>query len=82
MARKRVALIIETSTFYGRRILRGVRRYVQSHDSWSIFLEQRSLASRPPQWLEGWDGDGMLSRSHHPRPGRGGGPGGGSPWST
>ncbi len=60
--RRRVALLIETSSIYGRRILRGVRRYVQTHDSWSIFLEQRSLTSRPPQWLEGWDGDGIISR--------------------
>jgi LacI family transcriptional regulator len=48
---------------YGRRILRGVRRYVHTHQSWSIFLEQRSLTSRPPQWLEDWDGDGIISRT-------------------
>ena len=61
--RRRVALIVETSSAYGRRILRGVRRYVHTHQSWSIFLEQRSLTSRPPQWLEGWDGDGIISRT-------------------
>ena len=60
--RRRVALIVETSMVYGRRILRGVRRYVHTHQSWSIFLEQRSLTSRPPQWLEDWDGDGIISR--------------------
>ena len=61
--RRRVALIVETSRAYGRRILRGVRRYVHTHQSWSIFLEQRSLTSRPPQWLEDWDGDGIISRT-------------------
>ncbi len=61
--RRRVALIVETSSAYGRRILRGVRRYVHTHQSWSIFLEQRSLTSRPPQWLEDWDGDGIISRT-------------------
>jgi LacI family transcriptional regulator len=61
--RRRVALIVETSSVYGRRILKGVRRYVHTHQSWSIFLEQRSLMSRPPQWLEDWDGDGIISRS-------------------
>jgi len=60
---RRVALIVETSSVYGRRILRGVRRYVHTHESWSIFLEQRSLTSRPPQWLEDWDGDGIISRT-------------------
>ena len=61
--RRRVALIVETSSAYGRRILKGVRRYVHTHQSWSIFLEQRSLTSRPPQWLEDWDGDGIISRT-------------------
>jgi len=61
--RRRVALIVETSSAYGRQILRGVRRYVHTHQSWSIFLEQRSLTSRPPQWLDEWDGDGIISRT-------------------
>ena len=64
MARRpRVALIVETSSAYGRGILRGVRRYIHSHQPWSIFLEQRDLPTRPPRWLEGWDGDGILSRA-------------------
>ncbi len=61
--RPRVALIVETSSAYGRRILRGVRRYVHSHQPWSIYLEQRALTTRPPRWLETWDGDGILSRA-------------------
>lgn len=61
--RRRVALIVETSSAYGRRILKGIRRYIHTHQSWSIFLEQRSLTSRPPAWLEDWDGDGIISRT-------------------
>ena len=63
MPRRRVALIVETSSAYGRRILRGIRRYVHTHQSWSIFLEHRSLTTHPPQWLDGWGGDGIISRS-------------------
>jgi LacI family transcriptional regulator len=64
MSRKlRVALIIETSSSYGRRILRGIRRYTRTHQSWSIFLEQRTLTSKLPEWLEDWDGDGIISRT-------------------
>jgi len=63
MTRRRVALIVETSSAYGRRILRGIRRYVHTHQSWSIFLEHRSLTTHPPVWLENWDGDGIISRS-------------------
>lgn len=60
--RSRVALIIETSSSYGRRILRGIRRHAHSHHSWSIFLEQRDLSREPPPWIKTWDGDGIMSR--------------------
>ena len=63
MTRRRVALIVETSSAYGRRILRGIRRYVHTHQSWSIYLEHRSLTTNPPRWLDQWDGDGIISRS-------------------
>jgi LacI family transcriptional regulator len=57
-----VALMIETSSIYGRRLLEGVARYLRSHRSWSIFLEQRELDSVPPRWLKDWRGDGVISR--------------------
>ena len=62
----RVALLIETSTSYGRSLLRGVRRYMAEHGPWSLFVESRSLDSPPPAWLEGWQGHGILARSSHP----------------
>jgi LacI family transcriptional regulator len=61
--RPHVALIVETSSAYGRRVLRGITAYVRSHQPWSIFLEQRALTTRPPGWLEGWKGDGIISRA-------------------
>jgi LacI family transcriptional regulator len=61
-ARARVALIIETSSVYGRRLLAGVTRYMHAHAPWSVFLEQRGLTEKPPAWLDDWDGDGILSR--------------------
>jgi LacI family transcriptional regulator len=64
MSRKpQVALIIETSSIYGRGILRGINRYLRSHQAWTVFLEQRELTSKPPDWLHGWNGDGVISRS-------------------
>ncbi|HEX8202626.1 MAG TPA: xylose operon transcription regulator XylR, partial [Isosphaeraceae bacterium] len=61
-----VALMIETSSIYGRRLLEGITRYVRSHRPWSIFLEQRELDSQPPRWLETWRGDGVISRCSSP----------------
>lgn len=58
----RVALIIETSVVYGRRILSGISRYLRSHHRWSVFLEEHELGTRPPAWLSQEDWDGILSR--------------------
>ena len=61
--RPHVALIVETSTAYGRRVLHGITHYVRSHQPWSVFLEQRALTTKPPEWIEGWRGDGVISRA-------------------
>ena len=57
-----VALIVETATIYGRRLLRGITRFVRTHDPWSVFLEQRGLTESVPDWLHDWQGDGIISR--------------------
>ena len=62
-----VALIVETSIHYGRQILRGVTRYLQSHRPWSVFLEQRELWTSPPNWLRRWKGDGVICRKTTPQ---------------
>ena len=58
-----VALLIETSRSYGRALLRGIKRYTSEYGSWSVFLELRSLESKPPLWLAKWRGDGILART-------------------
>ena len=58
-----VALIIETSSTYGRALLEGVRRYMVSHSPWSVFLDQSDIFSRTPAWLSTWRGDGIICRT-------------------
>lgn len=58
-----VAVLVDTSRSYGRDIVRGIRRYVAEHDSWSLYLEPRDLRSSFPEWLKNWSGDGILSRT-------------------
>ena len=60
-----VALIVETSTAYGRSIIGGTTRYIRERGPWTVYIEQRSLQDSAPPWLEGWDGDGS---SPAPRP--------------
>jgi LacI family transcriptional regulator len=61
-----VALIVETSTVFGRRVLRGVSLYVRENGPWSIYVEQRSIYDPAPPWLKDWRGDGIISRAAYP----------------
>lgn len=64
--RPEVALIVETSVVYGRQILQGICRYLRTHGSWSVFLDERELRAPPPEWLSHWRGDGVICRSTTP----------------
>ncbi len=61
--KKRVALIIESSSVYGRELLSGIVRFRTTNLDWMVFLEQRDLTAGPPSWLESWRGDGIISRA-------------------
>ncbi|HVW02320.1 MAG TPA: DNA-binding transcriptional regulator [Planctomycetaceae bacterium] len=63
--RPEVMLIVETSMIYGREVLRGINRYVVTHQPWSLSLEPQDLMVAPPAWLDSWDG-GVISRSTTP----------------
>ena len=65
-----VALIVETSTAYGRAILSGISQYVREHGPWTVYIEQRSLQDPAPPWLERWDGDGIIARASTPKSAR------------
>lgn len=59
----RVALDVETSLVYGRRILEGVSRYLRANRPWSICLEQHELSADPLGLLKRWSGDGIITRN-------------------
>lgn len=60
--RPQVALLIESSRAYGRRILFGIARYVREHQPWAISLQERSLGETCPAWFKTWKGDGVIAR--------------------
>lgn len=63
-----VALLVETSSVYGRQLLKGVLRYMNSEvpNQWQVVLEERDINAGTPAWLKNWSGDGLLSRSTTP----------------
>ena len=60
----RVAVLVDTSTSWGRRIVKGINSYTRKHGPWQIFVEARGIEERlrlPP----GWQGDGVVARLSH-----------------
>jgi LacI family transcriptional regulator len=56
-----IALLIETSTAYGRELLRGVAQYARFHGPWSFYIEPGDIADNPPD-LAAWQVDGVIAR--------------------
>jgi len=61
--RLEVALLVETSKTFGRGILRGITRYVRTHEPWSIYIDERGVEDPLPGWLKPWRGDGVILRT-------------------
>ena len=61
-ARRKVALLIETSNAYARGLLGGVVAYMRENRAWSIYLAEHGRGDQPPAWLADWRGDGIIAR--------------------
>jgi LacI family transcriptional regulator len=58
---KRVAILVDTSTTWGRDVIVGVHRYSKECGNWELFVEPRGLEQR--RWLpSAWKGDGVIAR--------------------
>src|SRR4051812_40779407 len=58
--RPHVALLIESSRSYGRLLLSGINRYLQSHPRWLIHFEPGN--GDIVRGFERWSGDGVIVR--------------------
>lgn len=58
----RVALVVETTRAYGRRILQGIADYVRENGPWLVHTEPRALFDPAPKWLARWKGEGIIAR--------------------
>lgn len=58
---KRVAILVDTSTTWGRDVIAGVHRYSRENVGWQLFVEPRGVEQR--RWLPtAWKGDGVIAR--------------------
>jgi LacI family transcriptional regulator len=65
-ARRRVALLIESSRAYGRALFLGIAKFVREHHEWSVQSEEWKWTDPLPGWLNHWDGDGVIGRVETP----------------
>jgi len=56
-----VALLLETSTEYGRGLLRGIVRYSRLHGPWSLYVAPGHLEQALPK-AKSWSGTGIIAR--------------------
>ena len=63
--RQRVAILVDTSTGWGRRLIHGIVQYGQVHGRWQFWIEPhgRHEHLRPPP---GWSGEGIIARVSTP----------------
>jgi LacI family transcriptional regulator len=59
--RRRVALLVDTSTDFGRRLIRGIASYSQQRGRWDLWIEPRGQQA-PGRLPRGWSGDGVIAR--------------------
>jgi LacI family transcriptional regulator, galactose operon repressor len=60
-----VALLLETSTEYGRGLLRGILRYSRLHGPWSLHVAPGHLDQALPN-AKSWSGTGIIARIRSP----------------
>lgn len=60
-----VGLLLETSTEYGRGLLRGIVRYSRLHGPWSLYVAPGHLEQLLPK-AKSWSGTGIIARIHSP----------------
>jgi LacI family transcriptional regulator len=60
-ARVRVAVLVDTSTGWGRRLIEGVNSFAQKQGNWRLWIEPSSRAEATKLPAE-WQGDGIIAR--------------------
>ncbi len=63
---KHVALIVEAAIAPRRLLLTGIARYIQEHEPWCVYLKPAGVEQDLAQWLQNWDGDGIIVSASDP----------------
>lgn len=56
-----VAVCIDKSRTYGRKVLQGIADYAETVGRWSLHIDPEATGSYSADWLDNWRGDGILA---------------------
>ena len=56
-----MAVLIETETSWGGRVIRGIAHFAEKHTHWHLLIDPRDHEQRSAI-PEGWHGDGIIAR--------------------
>jgi LacI family transcriptional regulator len=56
-----VAILIETETSWGGRVIRGIAHFAEKHTHWHLLIDPRDHEQRSAV-PDGWQGDGIIAR--------------------
>ncbi|MBN1125870.1 MAG: substrate-binding domain-containing protein [Sedimentisphaerales bacterium] len=59
---RKVIIVVEASTAYGRGILRGIAKYSRLHGPWSINMDPWEIYNRELPRMVDWQGEGIIAR--------------------
>jgi LacI family transcriptional regulator len=62
----RVAVLVDSSTMWGREVIGGVQRFSREAGGWQLFVEPRGVEQRQSWLPKGWRGDGVIARVGFP----------------
>jgi LacI family transcriptional regulator len=56
-----VAVCVDKSRKYGRKVLQGIADYAETVGQWSLIVDSMATGSYSADWLKDWKGDGILA---------------------
>ncbi len=62
---RHVAVIVDATKPYDRKVISGLAEYVQQVGNWSLYVEEEPLDKLPD--FRSWDGDGVIANFDDPR---------------
>ncbi len=57
----RIAVLVDTSTSWGRNVCKGIQKYGNEHGRWHIFLDPHGIEEEM-RLPKGWKGEGVIAR--------------------